>query len=90
MFTNRGSIPINITGVAVTGTVGTSGANLFPGVNTEEFIQTNNCGSLEPGMSCAYSLTFIPNTIGMRIGELTVSFDQADSPSVIPLSGRGE
>ena len=89
-FTNRGSTVLNVTSVVLTGTVGTTGGDLFPEVNTEEFAQTNNCISLAPGASCTFSLTFTPNTLGKRVGELAVSYDQADSPSLIPLSGRGD
>ena len=89
-FTNRNSVTLNIAGISLTGTVGTSGGNLFPGVNTTEFAQTNNCNAVAPGAYCSLNVTFGPSMVGNRRGQLAISYDDADSPTVVSLSGIGK
>jgi phospholipase C len=89
-LTNRNSVTLNVTSVDLTGTVGTSGGNLFPKVNTTEFIESNNCNAIAPGASCSFQITFGPTVAGDRSGELAISYDEADSPTLIALSGIGK
>jgi len=89
-LTNRNSVTLNVTGISLTGVVGTTGGNLFPGVNTIEFAETNNCNGIAPGASCSVDLTFGPAVTGTRRTELAISYDEADSPTIIAMSGLGK
>jgi phospholipase C len=55
-----------------------------------EFFQTNTCGSmLAGGATCTISVTFSPNQVGGRSGELRIFTTDPDSPTIIPLNGTG-
>src|SRR5262249_53685846 len=63
-LSNTGNIPLNISGIAVTG----------------DFAQTNTCGaSLAPGVTCTIQVSFTPSTAGARTGSLVVSDDDPTS-----------
>ncbi len=57
---------------------------------TEEFDQTNDCGtSVAAGASCIVNFTFSPTAVGTAAGQLTITDDAPDSPQSIVLTGRG-
>jgi hypothetical protein len=77
-LTNVGTQPINISGIAFTGT------------NPTEFSETDTCGlSLAAGATCSISITFTPAQLGPRTAALTVTNNAAGSPQSIALNGIG-
>jgi len=70
---------------------GTGAATLTIGsiAATGPFTETNNCGaSVNPGASCAISVTFKPTTAGPLTGSVTIH-DNAPGPQTVPLTGAG-
>lgn len=52
------------------------------------FPQSNTCGtSIEPGQSCAITVTFHPNAIAGFLGEVKVTDNAANSPQALDLGG---
>lgn len=45
-------------------------------------------GSLAPQQSCSLSVSFAPTAAGARSGSVTIASNAADSPLVIPLTGK--
>jgi hypothetical protein len=73
-LSNTGLGILNFTNIAVTGSFG----------------QTNTCGmSLNPGGSCAFSVTFSPTTIGTLTGSISITDNAPNSPQNISLKGTG-
>jgi hypothetical protein len=73
-LTNTGLGILNFTNIAVTG----------------PFSQTNTCGtSLNPGGSCAFSVTFSPTTIGTLTGSISITDNAHNSAQSIALTGTG-
>jgi parallel beta-helix repeat protein len=70
---NTGTTAATVSGVSVTG----------------DFSQTNNCGTVAVGASCAVTVTFTPTTGGARTGTLTVNSNANNSPTTVGLSGSG-
>ncbi|HEY0803733.1 MAG TPA: choice-of-anchor D domain-containing protein, partial [Pseudonocardiaceae bacterium] len=70
---NSGTTSATVSGVSVTG----------------DFSQTNNCGSVAVGGSCAVTVTFKPTAGGSRTGTLTVTSNANNSPTTVSLSGNG-
>jgi hypothetical protein len=70
---NTGTTSATVSGVSVTG----------------DFSQTNNCGTVAAGASCAVTVTFTPTTGGTRTGTLTVTSNANNSPTTVGLSGSG-
>jgi hypothetical protein len=56
---------------------------------TGDYTQTNNCGSLAVGASCAVSVTFRPTAEGGRTGSVTITSNANNSPTTIAVSGSG-
>jgi beta-propeller repeat-containing protein/centrosomal CEP192-like protein/HYDIN/CFA65/VesB family protein len=60
---------------------------------TGAFAQTNNCGTLpsvlNPGGSCAVSVTFTPTASGSSTGSFSITDNAAGSPQTVSLSGTG-
>jgi dienelactone hydrolase len=74
-LTNAGSTTVNISAIAVTGTM---------------FSQTNTCGSsVGAAKSCTITVTFHPTTRGGFSGTLSVSNNGGGSPQTVSLSGSG-
>ncbi|MFG2884317.1 choice-of-anchor D domain-containing protein [Streptomyces sp. NPDC048297] len=71
--TNSGTTPATVSGVSATG----------------DFSQTNNCSTLAVGASCTVTVGFTPTTGGSRTGNLTVTSNANNSPTVVPLAGSG-
>ncbi|MGD0922710.1 MAG: choice-of-anchor D domain-containing protein [Terriglobia bacterium] len=72
-LTNSGVAPVDIASV----------------VATDDFAQTNDCGSsLGIGASCTLGVTFAPTAPGSRTGTLTIT-DNAPGTPVVNLSGTG-
>ncbi len=75
---NTGSASLSITSLAVSGTY------------ASRFAQSNNCGrSLAAGASCTISLTFSPNTTGVRIATLNISTSGYTGRKSVSLNGVG-
>jgi uncharacterized repeat protein (TIGR03803 family) len=54
------------------------------------FSQTNNCGSsVNPGVSCAFSLNFNPITVGPLTGSFAITDNAPLGPQVVTLRGMG-
>ena len=78
IFSNSGSAPMTITGIAITGT------------NPGDFAQTNTCGAgLIAGASCSASVTFAPKAVGTRSATLSIADNAPGSPQTVALSGTG-
>lgn len=71
--TNSGTASASVSGVAATG----------------DFSQTNNCSTLAVGASCTVTVGFKPTTGGSRSGNLTVTSNANNSPTVVALTGSG-
>ena len=77
-LTNTGTATLSITSFIV------------GGVNSGDFAQTNNCGSsLQPGASCAISVTFTPGHASSRSGKITVTDNAGPATQSSTLSGTG-
>jgi len=77
-LTNTGGASLYITGVAIGGTY------------ASRFGQSNNCGSsLAPGANCSVSLTFTPNTTGLRSATLNISTGSWGARKSVNLNGTG-
>jgi len=74
--TNVSKGPVTFTGVATNG----------------DYAQADNCpATLDPGQSCAVSVTFSPTAAGTRPGSVTLSDNSVGSPEqTIALTGTGE
>ncbi|MGD0693506.1 MAG: choice-of-anchor D domain-containing protein [Terriglobia bacterium] len=71
---NVGNAPLDVYSFAITG----------------DFAFTTNCrGSLAPGSSCTFGVTFTPTAVGTRTGTLAINDNAAGSPQQVPLSGTG-
>ncbi|MGW1001913.1 choice-of-anchor D domain-containing protein [Streptomyces sp. NPDC002520] len=71
--TNSGTASATVSGVAVTG----------------DFSQSNNCSTLAVGASCTVNVGFKPTTGGSRTGNLTITSNANNSPTVVTLAGSG-
>ncbi|MFF8023214.1 choice-of-anchor D domain-containing protein [Streptomyces sp. NPDC007896] len=71
--TNSGTASATVSGVAATG----------------DFSQTNNCSTLAVGASCTVNVGFKPTVGGSRTGNLTVTSNANNSPTVVSLTGSG-
>lgn len=77
-LTNTGTVPLNITSIAFTGT------------HAGDFAQTNNCpGSLAANANCTINTNFTPGATGARSANLTFTDNAADSPENLEVSGIG-
>jgi len=68
---------------------GTSSATVSNVAVTGDFSQTNNCGTIAVGGSCAVTVSFKPTAAGARTGTLTVTSNANNSPTTVALSGNG-
>jgi hypothetical protein len=71
--TNSGTTSATISGVSASG----------------DFSQTNNCGTLAVGASCAVTTTFRPTASGTRTGTVTITSNANNNPTTIALTGNG-
>jgi hypothetical protein len=77
-LTNTGTVPLSITGIAVTG------------ANSADFAQTNTCGaSVAASANCTISVIFTPGALGARSATVNVTDNAAGSPQAITLNGTG-
>jgi len=77
-LTNRGAVPISVTGISLTGT----GASWFA--------QTSNCpGNLAAGASCTISVTFAPQAAASKSAKLSIATSATSTPLSVSLSGTG-
>ena len=78
ILTNIGTTTLTVTSIIVTG------------MNSGDFLQTNNCGtSLAPGTTCTISVTFSPQAAGARSATLSVADNATGSPQTVALTGTG-
>jgi dienelactone hydrolase len=74
----NGSLTLTINSIAVTG------------IDPNDFIQTNNCGSsLPPGARCTIVVSFTPTQIGPRNASITITDSGWGNPQSVALSGTG-
>jgi hypothetical protein len=77
-LTNVGSTTLNISSIKITG------------ADTDEFHQTNNCGSsLGPGKSCSIAVIYRPTEQGLDEAQISISHDGGGSPQQVSLLGLG-
>jgi len=77
-LTNVGSTTLSINSITITGT------------DSNEFSQTNNCGSSAgAGKSCTITVGFRPTERGFDSASVSVSDNGGGSPQQVPLSGSG-
>jgi len=57
--------------------------------DSSEFIVSDTCTAIAPGVSCTALVTFRPNAIGTRLGELTVRTFTENDPYTVQLEGNG-
>ena len=76
-ITNSGGSTLNISSIV-------SAASI-------EFVQVGNtCGTtLAAGSNCTFTISFVPQGLGVRTGTLTINDDAAGSPHVVTLNGTG-
>lgn len=73
-FSNVGTAPLTIAGIATAG----------------DFATSSTCAAtLAPGASCTLTATFTPLVAGTRTGTITISDDAPGAPHVVALSGAG-
>ena len=92
-----GSVTVNTTSSAHGVTVENSGGGSLliisvavSGTYASRFAQSNNCGSsLAAGASCTISLTFRPNTTGLRIATLNILTSGSGGKKNVSLNGVG-
>jgi hypothetical protein len=76
-LTNNGTTTLTISSVTVAGT------------NSSDFAQTNTCGgSVAPGASCTFSVTFTPDSLGPKIGQIIIDFSNGSSTG-FEMNGAG-
>jgi phospholipase C len=69
---------------------GTAALDITSITATEEFSQTNNCGSsVAPKADCQIQVTFTPTTAVSKSGLITVSSNAGDSPDNVQVHGTG-
>jgi hypothetical protein len=77
-LSNKGSVAVNISGIAVTG------------VNALDFVEVTNCGgTLAAGASCSIGVSFAPTGTGARSAAVSVNDDGGGSPQTVNLAGTG-
>ncbi len=78
-LTNGGTVSINITSIAISGT------------NAGDFaISANTCGTTLAGSgNCTVSVTFTPTAAGTRTATLTFTDSATNSPQSVALTGNG-
>jgi hypothetical protein len=77
-LTNSSGKPLNISTIAL------------GGANSEDFSQSNNCGSvLAVKAFCTITVTFTPSAAGRRSAAVTITDDAANNPQSVALSGTG-
>ena len=77
-LTNKGSVTVNISGIAITG------------ADAGDFAETNTCGkSVAAGASCFIKVTFKPLVKGKRTADLSVYDNGGGSPQEVALIGTG-
>jgi hypothetical protein len=68
---------------------GTTSAKVSAVTISGDFTQTNNCGTIDVGASCAVSVAYSPKAAGAGTGSLTVTSDAVSGPITVALSGVG-
>ena len=76
---NTGTSDLGITSVIIT-----------PGADADEFGQTNDCGTVQPGLSCQVNITFTPNLpYAKKAATLAIASNDPKKPLLtVKLSGQ--
>jgi Big-like domain-containing protein/exo-rhamnogalacturonan lyase-like protein/centrosomal CEP192-like protein len=78
IVTNTGSSSLTVSGITISG------------INSADFVQTNNCSStLATGSNCTVNITFTPSTAETESASLIISDNAPGSPQSASLSGSG-
>jgi FG-GAP-like repeat/Abnormal spindle-like microcephaly-assoc'd, ASPM-SPD-2-Hydin len=84
------SAPKKITLTNVSETAVAIKAIQIGGNDNNDFNQTNTCGSkLAGGASCSISVTFTPNKLGSRVGNINIALINLPNPPVVVIAGTG-
>src|SRR5215467_9139628 len=72
----------------------TAGGNATLTINAIDasggFSETNNCpSSLSSGQTCDIQVSFLPNSIGVITGAITLTSNASGGPHIVSLSGTG-
>lgn len=92
-----GGVPVGVSSAPLTTTLTNSGTAAITinnigitGAALSDYAQTTTCGAtLDPGTSCAVSVTFTPTTTGPRSATLAIADTSVNSPHNIILGGTG-
>jgi hypothetical protein len=76
-LSNTGKGLLNVTGVTIGGT------------NANDFSQTNNCTTVQPGAKCTINVIFTPTAAGAASAYLKVADNAAGGTQMVALSGTG-
>ena len=75
--------------VVTLGNVGTAPLGMRRVVVNGEFRQTNDCGlALDPGATCSFSLTYVPETPGTATGSLDIETSANPGSLAVALTGE--
>jgi hypothetical protein len=94
---NFGNQKVGTKSVPVPVTLSNLGARALPisqigikGADSDDFSQTNNCGSsVPPKSNCTITVTFTPAAKGPRSSNVSISDNDPTSPQSVPLTGNG-
>ena len=59
----------------------------FGGANPSQFVETDTCGTLQPGDTCQVNVSFKPNAVGSFSATAIVQDDSPDGPHSATVSG---
>ena len=78
-LSNTGGAPLGVLGIS------------FIGLNPNDFVQTNNCGTtVAANSSCTINVSFRPTALGARSAALTISTNDPSHPTLgVTVSGTG-
>ncbi len=86
-------MPVTLTntgGGVLTFTGGNAAGITITGTDKGDFTQTNNCGaSVAAGASCTITVTFTPQAVGTRTGDVTIKDNATSGTQTVTLSGSG-
>jgi hypothetical protein len=84
------STPIAVTVSNTGGSALTVNSVQITGSGSASFSQTNNCGSVNAGSSCAINITFAPTATGLQSISVVITSNAPNSPDTIGASGAGQ
>jgi hypothetical protein len=84
------STPVAVTVSNTGGSALTVSSVQITGSGSASFSQTNNCGSVNAGSSCAINITFAPTATGLQSILVVITSNAPSSPDTIGASGTGQ